>query len=115
MGLTRSDSFSKEQNENAILMKALGHPARIAIIEYLLTVDSAICGDIVKQLPLAQATISQHLKELRIAGLVTGDVEGSAMRYRINKKAIAQVKETIDGIFKKVNLQDLRSLYRSAR
>lgn len=115
MGLTRTSAFTEEQNTTAILLKALGHPARIAIIEFLLEVDSAICGDIVNRLPLAQATISQHLKELRVSGLITGNVEGSAMRYRIDKKTMANVKEIVDGIYKKVNLQDLRSLYRSVR
>ena len=65
MGASKSESFSVEQNEMATLFKALSHPARIAIVDYLLTVDSCICGDIVNELPLAQPTISQHLKELK--------------------------------------------------
>ena len=65
MGASKSDSFSATQNELASLFKALSHPARIAIVDYLLAVDSCICGDIVNELPLAQPTISQHLKELK--------------------------------------------------
>ena len=64
MGLTKTEQFTDKQNTIAIMAKALGHPARIAIIEYLLKVDTCICGDIVNELPLAQPTISQHLKEL---------------------------------------------------
>ena len=70
MGASKSDSFTIEQNEMASLFKALSHPARIAIVDYLLTVDSCICGDIVNELPLAQPTISQHLKELKNANII---------------------------------------------
>ena len=69
MGITKKDSFTAEQNTIANLTKAIGHPARVAILEYLMKVDSCICGDIVNELPLAQPTISQHLKELKNAGL----------------------------------------------
>ena len=69
MGTSKTFYFNEKQNELAILVKALGHPARIAILEYLLKVNSCICGDIVNQLPLAQPTVSQHLKELKAAGL----------------------------------------------
>jgi len=69
MGATKTDHFTDQQNELAILAKALGHPARIAIIEYILKVDTCICGDIVNELPLAQPTVSQHLKELKNAGM----------------------------------------------
>jgi hypothetical protein len=65
MGLTKTEQFTDKQNEIAVLAKALGHPARIAIIEYLMSVDTCICGDIVNVLPLAQPTVSQHLKELK--------------------------------------------------
>jgi DNA-binding transcriptional ArsR family regulator len=65
MGASKTESFTIEQNELATLAKALGHPARIAIIEYLLKVQTCICGDIVMELPLAQPTVSQHLKELK--------------------------------------------------
>ena len=67
MGASKSDYFTIEQNEIAILMKALGHPARIAIIEHLLKIDSCVCNDIVNEIPLSQPTISQHLKELKNA------------------------------------------------
>ena len=70
MGASKTDFFTDSQNELAILTKALGHPARIAIIEHILKVNSCICGDIVNELPLAQPTISQHLKELKNANII---------------------------------------------
>ena len=70
MGASKSDSFSIAQNEMATLFKALSHPARIAIVDYLLSVDSCICSDIVNELPLAQPTISQHLAALKNANII---------------------------------------------
>ncbi len=87
MGATKTDHFTDQQNEIAILAKALGHPARVAILEYLIKVDSCICGDIVNELPLAQPTISQHLKELKNAGFIKGTIEGNAICYCIEEKA----------------------------
>jgi len=92
MGITKSDYFTDQQNELAILAKAIGHPARIAIIEYLLKVDSCICGDIVNELPLAQPTVSQHLKELKNAGLIKGNVEGVSICYCLNETGFDKIK-----------------------
>jgi DNA-binding transcriptional ArsR family regulator len=92
MGATKTDHFTEQQNEMATLLKALGHPARIAIVEYLLKVQTCICGDIVNELPLAQPTISQHLKELKNAGIIKGNVEGTAICYCINENAIKAVQ-----------------------
>lgn len=88
MGLTKVDKFTDTQNEIATLAKALGHPARIAILEYLLRVDSCICGDIVNELPLAQPTVSQHLKELKNVGLIKGNIEGTAICYCIDDRVL---------------------------
>lgn len=88
MGVTKTEHFSDKQNEIATLAKALGHPARIAIMEHLLKVDNCICGDIVNELPLAQPTVSQHLKELKNAGLIKGDIEGNTICYCINETAV---------------------------
>lgn len=88
MGATKTDHFSDRQNQIAIIAKALGHPARIAIIEYLMKVNECICGDIVNELPLAQPTVSQHLKELKNAGIIKGSIEGNAVCYCINEKTI---------------------------
>src|SRR6187402_3032689 len=88
MGTTKTEHFTDNQNQIAILAKALGHPARIAILEYLMSVDTCICGDIVNVLPLAQPTVSQHLKELKNAGLIKGSIEGTAICYCIEEKAL---------------------------
>lgn len=93
MGATKTDYFSEEQNKLANMMKALGHPARIAIMEHLISVDSCICGDIVNVLPLAQPTVSQHLKELKNAGLIKGTIEGTAICYCVDKEAIAVLQK----------------------
>ncbi|QOG00886.1 helix-turn-helix transcriptional regulator [Flavobacterium sp. MDT1-60] len=92
MGASKSDHFTDHQNELAILTKALGHPARIAIIEYLLKVNTCICGDIVNELPLSQPTVSQHLKELKNAGLIKGNIDGNAICYCINEAGFEKIK-----------------------
>ncbi|MFC7773332.1 ArsR/SmtB family transcription factor [Flavobacterium sp. GCM10027622] len=88
MGASKSDFFTVEQNEIATLFKAMSHPARIAIIDYLLKVDSCICGDIVNELPLAQPTVSQHLRELKNAGIIKGTIEGTAICYCLNNETL---------------------------
>lgn len=88
MGATKTDAFTDRQNRLATLLKALGHPARVAIIEHLLKVNECVCGDIVNELPLAQATVSQHLKELKTAGIIKGSIEGTAVCYCIDEKAV---------------------------
>ena len=92
MGATKTEHFTNKQNDLAILLKAMGHPARVAIIEYLLKVDTCICGDIVNELPLAQPTVSQHLKELKNAGLIKGNIEGNAICYCIDEKALIKLQ-----------------------
>lgn len=92
MGASKTEEFTKKQNEIATLAKAIGHPARIAILEYLLKVNTCICGDIVNELPLAQPTISQHLKELKNAGLIKGNVEGNAICYCVDEKGIEKLQ-----------------------
>ena len=92
MGASKSDSFSAEHNEMATLFKALSNPARVAIVDYLLSVDTCICGDIVNELPLAQRTISQHLKELKNANIIKGSIEGTAICYCINQETIQKIE-----------------------
>ena len=102
MGATKTDHFSNKQNTVAILFKALAHPARIAIIEYLIKVNKCICGDIVNELPLAQPTISQHLKELKNAGIIQGSIEGNSICYCINKTTISKLGSYFDNISLKI-------------
>lgn len=102
MGATKTEHFTHKQNEMARLAKALGHPARIAIMEYLLKVDTCICGDIVNELPLAQPTVSQHLKELKNAGLIKGDIEGNTICYCIDEKALNKLQSYFGNIASKL-------------
>jgi ArsR family transcriptional regulator len=98
MGATKTDHFTEKQNAIATMLKSLGHPARVAIVEYLMKVDTCICGDIVNELPLAQPTVSQHLKELKNAGLIKGSIEGNAICYCINQKAIDKLQNYFTNI-----------------
>lgn len=98
MGATKTDHFTERQNQIATLAKAIGHPARVAIIEYLMSVDTCICGDIVNVLPLAQPTVSQHLKELKNAGLIKGNIEGNAICYCIDETALETLQSYFAGI-----------------
>jgi len=75
MAQAKTEEFTSKQNKTATMLKALGHPARVAIVEFLIMRDSCVCGDIVDRLPLAQATVSQHLKALKEAGIIQGTVE----------------------------------------
>lgn len=84
MGVSKTEMFSEEQNELATIAKALGHPARIAILESLLDQKTCVTGTLVDELPLSQSTVSQHLKELKSAGLIQGNIEGSSVLYCIN-------------------------------
>lgn len=99
MGLTHTDKFTEEQNELAIYAKALGHPARIAILQHLLKANQCICGDLVDVLPLAQATISQHLKELKTAGIIQGNISGTSVCYCINPDTWQKMSTLINGMF----------------
>lgn len=92
MGASKSDFFTAEQNEIATILKALSHPARIAIVEYLMKINSCVCNDIVNEIPLAQPTISQHLKELKTAKLIKGSIEGNSICYCINYETIKKIE-----------------------
>jgi DNA-binding transcriptional ArsR family regulator len=99
MGLTKTEEFTKTQNELAGLAKALGHPARIAIIQFLIRTKSCVCGDIVEELPLSQSTVSQHLKELKKVGLIKGDIEGPSVCYCIDEKVWNRTKKALGDMF----------------
>ena len=103
MGLTKTEEFTKTQNDLASLAKALGHPARIAIIHYLIRRKSCVCGDIVDELPLSQSTVSQHLKELKRAGLIKGDIEGPSVCYCIDAKEWEKAKKSLAVLFDSYN------------
>ena len=95
MGTAKTEIFSAHQNEIARFAKAFGHPARVAIVQHLFKMNSCICGDLVLEIGLAQATISQHLKELKSLGLIQGTVEGTSICYCIDAKRWAKMKTVI--------------------
>lgn len=96
MGITKTEIYTDRQNEIASFAKVLGHPARIAILEHLLNVKSCICGDLVQEIGLAQATISQHLREMKQIGLIKGSIEGTSVCYCINPDTWKKVQSIFD-------------------
>ncbi len=100
MGLTKTEIFTDEQNQLATLLRAMAHPARIAILQRILISNTCICGDLVGELGLAQATISQHLKELKSAGIIQGTIEGVSICYCINPETWKLLEQQVVTLFK---------------
>lgn len=105
MGATKTTLFTKKQNELANMAKAIAHPARIAILQQLIKTNACICGDLVEDLGLAQPTISQHLKELKNAGIIQGTVEGVSVCYCINPKIWKQYQQFFTDFF--IDVEDI--------
>ncbi len=105
MGLTKAEEFSVRDNRIAGYAKALSHPARVAILHLLAQRQSCMCGDIVEELPLSQSTVSQHLKELKQAGLIKGEIEGVKVCYCIDEKEWKKAREVFGGFFDKITTQ----------
>jgi len=99
MGLTKTEIFTAEQNKLALLLKAIAHPARIAILQQIIKANACICGDLAEELGLAQPTISQHLKELKTVGLIKGTIEGVSVCYCINPIVWDELKEEMNNFF----------------
>ena len=99
MGFTKAQIFSEQQNNLAQAFKVLGHPARVAILQYVSNQNSCICNDLVEEIGLAQATISQHLKELKSIGLLEGEVEGKRMCYEINLERWTKLQYDLNTFF----------------
>ncbi|HEY8928296.1 MAG TPA: metalloregulator ArsR/SmtB family transcription factor [Mucilaginibacter sp.] len=99
MGITKTEIFTGEQNKLAVQLKAIAHPARIAILQHLIQANACICGDLVEELGLAQATISQHLKELKNAGLIQGTIEGVSICYCIEPNAWKSLQQELNVLF----------------
>jgi DNA-binding transcriptional ArsR family regulator len=99
MGITKTDNFNAAQNRTAKLAKALGHPARIAILESLVRRNTCICGDLVEELPLSQSTVSQHLRELKEVGIIKGEIEGTSVCYCIDEKVWKEAQKALNKLF----------------
>jgi DNA-binding transcriptional ArsR family regulator len=99
MGITKTIGFTTETNEMAEILKALGHPARLEIVKFLMTSSSCICGDIVEVLPLAQSTVSKHLSELKKVGIIKGTVTGNNICYCLDEKVIQKIQTFINLVY----------------
>ncbi len=110
MGVTKTALFDVEQNELAVLAKALAHPARIAILQHLAATTSCINGTLVQELGLAQATISQHLRELKELGLICGSIEGTSVNYCLDRKRWEEVRLLFQDFFDILIVKDEDSL-----
>ncbi len=101
MAFSKADQFSQEDIELSKIAKALAHPARISIVKLLANKNACICNDIVEELPLSQSTVSQHLKELRSAGVVKGDVDGPRVCYCLDWNCLQKCANLFFNFFKK--------------
>lgn len=99
MGLTKSEIFADEHNKLSSWFKVLGHPARVAILQYIIYKKACICNDLVDELGLAQATISQHLKELKSIGIIQGSIEGKSVCYCIDEKVWKEIQTGFNTFF----------------
>ncbi len=109
MATPKKEEFSKKEQDLAAFAKALAHPARIAILKVLAQRNECICGEIVEVLPLAQSTISQHLKELKTAGLIDGAIDGPRSCYCINWKAFEKFNTEFSSLFNKLKDQNTKA------
>ena len=105
MAYSKTELFSTEFQKRSELFKALGHPARLAILKYLADTKTCITGDIADELPLSRTTVNQHLKELKDAGLITGTTEGVKTCYCLNLEKIRELKEMSDTFLNEINIQ----------
>lgn len=109
MATPKTTSFTRKEQDLAAFAKALAHPARIAILKILAAQNECICGEIVEVLPLAQSTVSQHLKELKEAGLINGTVDGPKSCYCINWKAFEKFNHEFSSLFSSLKVQNQKA------
>ncbi len=102
MAFSKKEEFTREDIWLADIAKALSHPARIKILKILTSMSSCMVGNIVDKLPLAQATVSQHLKELKRVGLIEGEIDGLRVCYCVNNKNLIKAKTALDKMFSKI-------------
>lgn len=106
MAFHKKKEFNRKEQELAAFAKAMSHPARIAILKLLAQQNECICGDIVEELPLAQSTVSQHLKELKNAGLIVGGIDGPRSCYCINWKAFEKFNTEFNSLFNRLKVKN---------
>ena len=109
MTKSKIEEFTQEESRLADIAKALSHPARIKILKILAETNVCMCGEIVDLLPLAQATVSQHLKELKRVGLIEGEIEGPKTCYCLNTNTVNEVYLQIQNYFDNINKECKRS------
>ncbi len=102
MGLTKTSEFTAQENRIAELAKAFAHPARVAILRLLAERKTCVCGDLVEELPLSQATVSQHLKELKRIGIIKGEIDPPRVCYCIDEAVWEEAQDTFTTLFGKV-------------
>ena len=108
MGASKIINYSEEELLIAKFAKALSHPARVAILQLLIQKQSCICGDIVDDLPLSQSTVSQHLKELKEAGLIKGNIDGASVCYCIDEKEWIKAQAQLNVLFEKIEVKSAK-------
>lgn len=108
MGANKNHAFDTDENTMAKYAKAIAHPARIAILNLLIKKQACVCGDIVNELPLSQSTVSQHLKELKAAGLIKGEIEGTSVCYCIDTAEWEKAKNMLTKLFEQSALPSLK-------
>lgn len=108
MAAHKKDEFTQKEQDLAAFAKSLSHPARIAILKMLAQKNECLCGEIVEVLPLAQSTVSQHLKELKSAGLITGEIDGPRSCYCINWKAFEKFNSDFNSLFEKLRKENAK-------
>jgi len=106
MGASKTQLFSDKQNEIALYAKVLGHPARVAILQYLYELNACMCKDMVEEIGLSQPTISQHLQELKKAGLIQGTIEGKQLCYCIEPRALEYMKTVMQGFLDSLKMEE---------
>ncbi|MDM8159680.1 metalloregulator ArsR/SmtB family transcription factor [Labilibaculum sp. K2S] len=104
--MKKLDLFEEGQQEIAAMAKVLAHPARIAILQFLASTPTCISGDISDFLPLSRTTVSQHLKELKSAGLIQGEVEGLKIKYCLKKKGIEKLRKMFDDLLTQITPEE---------
>ena len=104
----KSDLFNADLNERAMLFKALAHPARLQILQFLAASESCITGDISDELPLSRTTVNQHIKELKEIGLIKGHIEGVRTKYCLNIKRVEELKSVFEDLINNLDINNYK-------